>query len=103
MGWKHVVIEGYCLYKDTDLGAPKCCLNGTNNIGLHCLGYDEKEHKYCPFFAYGTARTSVVLTGADGDEVAYSSFSSDENLSNEKKWLEEEQKWIEHWKKHMLK
>ena len=97
MGWKHIVLEGYCAFNnEKNLNMPPhCCKLFPENIGLHCLNYDEKEHKFCPYLGYGTAPSTIVLTGNDGEEVSFKVFNSDENLSNEKKWLKQEEKWIE--------
>lgn len=102
MGWKHIVVEGYCLFQlKSNHEKPKCCKLEPGDIGLHCLDYNEKEHRYCPFFGYGAARASLVLIDKNGEEVLSKVFCSDENVSNERDWLRTESNWINKWKDKM--
>ena len=98
---KHIVIEGTCFFDVTNsANKPACCKSGPGNIGVHCLSFDEKERKLCPYFAFGTARSSIVLTDQKGDSVGFNGFWSDEDLSDEE-WLKQEEEWIIKWKKKL--
>lgn len=98
MSWNHIVLEGYCLCPEEERDkTPKYCSNRTCNIGLHCLDIDENEKRICPYFGFNKARSSVVLTGGDGVSIASEIFSSDDNLSNEEKWLKAEKGWLRKW------
>lgn len=102
MGWKHIVLEGVCLYNRIGKGViPHCCEVEPGVVGLYCLDYDEEEHKKCPFFAYSEARSTIVLTGSSGEEIAFSEFSSDDNISDETKWLELEKQWTDNWEREL--
>lgn len=99
MAWNHLVLEGYCLFSKDKEEIPRCCKYEPGILGLHCLDYDEEQHIYCPFFAYGNARTSLVLTGNHGEEVAHKTYSSD--CVDEKEWMKNENLWIEKWKSRL--
>lgn len=102
MGWKHVVVEGYCLYEDTDKTLkPHCCKYAPGYIGAHCLSYDEAEKKICPHFGFGTARTSLILTGDKGEAITAVGFNSEKSIGNPKAWLEKEKDWISKWSKKL--
>ena len=104
MSWNHIVVEGYCLFDEKkDIQRPACC-QGTNGMtGLYCLEYDEQSKWYCPYFAFGKADSTVVLTDGDGKEIAFSAFSSDENIENEEEWVKKQAKWLVAWKEIILK
>ncbi|WP_157739689.1 hypothetical protein [Paenibacillus kribbensis] len=100
MGWKHVVVEGYCLFESTDKSLkPHCCKYTPGDIGVHCLSYDEAEKKICPHFGFGTARTSLILTDDDGEVKNAAVFSSEKSIGNAKEWLKKEKDWIGKWSK----
>lgn len=107
MGWKHLVLEAHCFYDhseeidqeaNVDDKIPHCCKFGQGKLGKHCLQFDEFENRFCPYLAFGTARTAVVLTGIDGEEEAFKAFWVDDNLTSEE-WINKEKLWIEGWKK----
>lgn len=100
MGWKHIVIEGFCLFNEKDNSLkPHCCKYNPGDIGAHCLSYDETEKKICPYFGFGTARTTLLLTGDDGGAISAAVFSSEKSLGDSKEWLRKERDWINRWKK----
>lgn len=102
MGWNHLVIEGYCLFQTEDNASKLPCSKSEHgNVGLHCLNYDQKE-KLCPYFGFNKARSSLVLTSENGENVASKVFSSDENIANEKEWLKAEKTWIRKWVQKLL-
>ena len=111
MGWKHIVMEANCLFNwdisvnDLEMNIagnekelPHCCKFGPERISINCLRFDEDENKYCPFLAFGKARTSIVLTGINSEEESCKVFWTDENLTSDE-WVEKEELWINEWKK----
>lgn len=98
MGWRHIVLEGHCFFdKDEDIKeVPKCCKVRPESIGLHCLDFE--EGKYCPYFAFGTAKASIVVTDGNGDAIAGTCFFPEGafKLSNEQ-WNIKENRWINKW------
>ncbi|WP_197259279.1 hypothetical protein [Paenibacillus dendritiformis] len=100
MRWKHVVVEGYCFYENTGNSLkPHCCKYNPGDVGAHCLSYDETEKKICPYFGFGTARTSLVLTGDDGEAITAAVFNPEKSIGDAKEWLRKEKDWINKWKK----
>ncbi|MCP4181598.1 MAG: hypothetical protein GY756_27860 [bacterium] len=121
MSWNNIVVEGHCLLKfDVDLDKlnsaikdyiqkngkvpPKCCKYSGERVGSFCLKYIEEENVYCPFFAFVTAKSSVILTNNIGEEAASDSFWIDNNLKNQNaneweiEWAKQEKEWIMKWK-----
>lgn len=98
MQWKHIVLEGYCVFgmEGDKQEIPKCCKDKPYSIGLHCLNYEEK--KYCPYFAFGTARSSIVVTDKNGDAIGGTCFFPQDAFKlSEEQWNVEENKWINKW------
>jgi len=105
MGWKHIVVEGHCFFGKSEANdnIPKCCKNGPGNIGIYCLDSGEGEQKRCKFFAYGKACSTLVLTDASGEEVAFDAFWSDEDRANNELWLKKVSAWIKNLKEKIDK
>lgn len=91
MGWKHIVLEGNCIYEDSDDNQDTKCCKG--NIGLHCLTYNQDGHQICPNLIFGKSRSSVVATDKDGNAVDYTTFWTDEKLSPDE-WTKKEESWL---------
>ena len=92
MGWSHILIEGHCFYDNEISKLPKCCKFGPSNLSLNCLNYDIENKKYCPFLAFGSARSTKVLTDERSVVIDFDLFekfevSQKEYLDLEKKWL----------------
>jgi hypothetical protein len=99
MAWSHIVLEGYCLFEiddDCKEEVPECCINEPGNVGTYCLSF--KEHKHCPYFAFGTARASVVVTDDKGQSVTGTCFFPKNGLSlSNEEWVRKENAWIKKW------
>ena len=100
MGWKHIVIEGFCSYdrENDSLKASVGCVDNAGTIGLYCLKYNEDSRQICPYFGFGTARSTLILTGKDGEAVKFRSFVLDDGTMREEEWLKNEEKWIKSWR-----
>lgn len=96
MNWGHIVIEAYCSFNEENISPPNCCKYKPGLVGAYCLGYEEKQHVYCPYLGFCKARSSIILANENGEAVASETFCCDE--INEQKWLATEQKWIKKWK-----
>jgi len=99
MGWKHIVVEGHCMFGlEENQELPKCCIGKPDDVGLHCLKFE--SGKYCPYFAFGTARASIVVTDGNGNAVTGTCFFPKDGLDlSEEEWHIRENKWIEKWTK----
>lgn len=115
MSWNHIVIEGYCMYTDEEAHAdknindyikmegmipPKCCMKRPGLVGSYCLKFDDDQDRYSPFLAFGTSRSSVVLTNIEGQKEHSKIFWTSDDLTDEK-WIEREKQWIDTWKKRI--
>ncbi|MCP4162964.1 MAG: hypothetical protein GY760_23120 [Deltaproteobacteria bacterium] len=117
MSWNHIVVEGHFLIKfDVEFDKlnsgikdyiqkngkvpPKCCKYHGNRIGSFCLKFHEEEYNYCPFFAFGTAKSSIILTNNIGEEAASDTFWIDNKLKvkNAAEWAKQEEEWLMGWK-----
>lgn len=96
MNWTHIVAESYCLYNEKNK-IPKCCKFKPNHIGLHCFEFDNENKQYCPFLALGTAKSTIILTGSDGELKTFDTFENDE-VVDENEWRLKEEEWINKWK-----
>lgn len=98
MGWKHIVLEAFCLLGSNQENEqnPECCKDGPGGLGFHCIQSNDAG-KICSFFRFGKARSTIVVTNEDGDEVSFQSFSSDDDIENESVWLQKESEWISNW------
>lgn len=99
MGWKHIVIEGHCLFDDT-YEIPLFCKYGPGKVGIHCVKASNNSNEYCSYLGIGSSRASIVLTDSNGDLCGYSSFWTDEDISGDK-WIEEEKVWLKRWIRHL--
>jgi hypothetical protein len=95
MGWKHVVVEGHCFYdveENKPENIPQCCQYSPGNVGLHCLKHG--EGKYFPFFAFGTARASVIVIDGTGEAVNGTCFFPDNaHKLSDTEFVEQEKEW----------
>lgn len=97
MSWKHIVIEGHCfLENQEESDIPKCCIDKPGTVGFHCLEYE--NGKYCPFFTFGKAPATVIVTDENGEDFQCDQFW-DELNQEEKVWLKKEKDWIKKWAK----
>jgi hypothetical protein len=100
MGWSHIVLEAYCLFdysEDKDKKIPSYCISC--EVGRHCLNINNKNSQFCPFFGFSPARSTVVLTDIDGDDIACTGFYLEDDSIDENEWLKREKKWLRKWKK----
>lgn len=101
MGWKHIVVEGYCFFesnKNKENKIPEFCINGPGSLGLQCIAGNEDNNMRCPYFAFGKARSTIIVTDEEGEDFACAGFDVEDaqNLSEEE-YLEKEKEWINNW------
>lgn len=97
MNWKHIVVEGHCIYdlnENKNKKIPECCKYNPGKIGAHCFKYNIEQRQFCPYLGIGTAKSSMVLTNSEGISVNGTCFFDDINI-DEKEWHKREKKWIE--------
>lgn len=99
MGWKHILVEGHCLFDiDDKLDIPMCFKFKPGYIGRHCLDSENDDLQRCSYFAFGSAKSTVVLTDSNGDAIACEVFWPEKEWSNNEEWNRLENKWIEEWR-----
>jgi len=107
MGWKHIVVEGYCFFNSDDNkenNIPKFCINGPDNLGLHCIAGSDDNNARCPYFAFGKARSTIIVTDEEGEDFACAGFDvEDAHSLSEKEYLEKEKEWINNWSEKIFK
>lgn len=101
MGWKHIVMEGYCFFhsdEEEDKKIPEFCINGPDDIGLHCIEGCEGGNTRCPYFAFGKARSSVIVTDEEGKDFACDGFYIEDAYKlSDSEYLKKEKEWIDRW------
>lgn len=107
VAWKHIVIEGYCFYnsdQNKDRIVPQFCINGPDNLGLHCIAGVEGGNERCPYFAFGQARSTVIVTDENGQDFGCNGFYiEDAHSLSEEEYLRNEKEWINTWAKKINK
>ncbi len=98
MGWKHIVVEGYCFFKSKENKIPEFCLKGPGNLGLQCIAGNEVNNMRCPHFAFGKARSTIIVTDEEGADFASAGFDVEDaqNISEEE-YLKKEKEWTNNW------
>lgn len=83
---------------------PKFCINGPNNLGLHCIAGPEGSSERCPHFAFGRARSTIIVTDEKGQDFACNGFYVEDALRlSEKEYLKKEKEWITNWSEKIRK
>lgn len=98
MNWRYMALEGYCLYDEEDYTNVPCSNRQKGVISLNCLECNNKK-EICKYFGFKKARSCVILTDLDGNEIQHKSFESEE--IDEDLWLKNEEKWSKIWKKKL--
>jgi len=98
MGWNNIVIEGHCMYKyengdNSFLNVP-CSNKNPGFICADCICSDANDER-CKYFGFLKARSCVVLTDHDGNEIDFESYYSDEH--DEELWFKGEKEWSNKW------
>lgn len=94
MGWRNIVLEGHCLNTQENFDDVPCKNNEQGFVSFECLCGDKG---YCRYFAFSKARSCVVMTDHDGDEIKFDSFDCEE--TDRDIWKREEIRWKKAWLK----
>jgi hypothetical protein len=93
MTWRYLLLEGYCLCENLSDVSLRCHKYSAGKVDIYCL--ENEEHLKCVYFGFIKAKSSIVLTDRDGNEVNFSGFDCD--VENEDDWLNEEESWRNFW------
>ena len=94
MTWNHVVLEGFCSYENEVFENVPCCKTKPGFTSVLCLGYDN-DNVRCSYFAYTRARSCIVLTDDNGDDISCATFWCDETNNDE--YIKRENEWLSRW------